>query len=531
MKKTRAFNERFSNFSEAFIAVISMITFGVLSIVSLLKTCHIDMYYSKDNNEHVEFLNDNVLVNLVVLLVIVALAVLLMHANVKRRTVRWVGAIAIACSAAIGVWWVLASKAVPVADSGSIITAAQQIVQGSTNILTANTYFYVFPFQTGYLLYAEGFLRVFGSNAITLFQLSNVLLVCATFVAILKLARILFDDTRVELLTAILLGLCIQPMLLSTFLYGTIPGMTLSIWSIYFVAKAMKQKRLMQLIPAAVLIALAVLLKKNFLIVLIAEIIILLVFALRNKRALTLAFAALMAALTFLLPTLVQKQYEIRADTNFGKGTPQMAWLATGFRESSLCSGWFNSYTTSVLRENDMDYDKALSQSKADLKEQLTMFASRPRYLASFMYKKVTSQWNEPAYQCIWSSAYTGQRSGEVSNFVIGLGAGTASDAINAYFNQLMQFVYVSMTITLIVLCFQREKRNEQRMIIPLILFGAALYHALFEAKSQYAIIYVPMMLPYAAFGMAHLHDWLVKKFFSKEKETKAVDNIEIAHD
>jgi uncharacterized membrane protein len=530
MKKTRAFNERFSNFSEAFIAAVSMIAFGVLSFVSLVQTCHIDMYYSKDNNEHVEFLSDNILVNLVILLVLVALAVLFMRANVKRRTVRWVGAIAIVSSAVIGVWWVLASKAVPGADSSSIITAARQIVQGNTNILKESTYFYVFPFQTGFLLYAEGFLRLFGSNATTLFQLSNVLLVCVAYIAVLKLARVLFDDTRVELLTAILLGLCIQPMLLSTFLYGTIPGMTLAIWSIYFVAKAMKKKRLTQLIPAAILIALAVLLKKNFLIVLIAESIMLLIFALRNKRALALAFVALMAGLTMLLPTLVQKQYEIRADADFGKGTPQMAWLTTGFRESSLCSGWFNSYTTNVLRENGMDYDKALSQSKADLMEQLTMFASRPRYLASFMYKKVTSQWNEPAYQCIWSSA-VGERSGEVSNFVISLGTGTASDAINAYFNQLMQFVYVSMTITLVVLCFHKEKRSEQRMIIPLILFGAALYHALFEAKSQYAIIYVPMMLPYAAFGIAYLHDWMAKKFFTRKNEAKAENDLETAQD
>jgi hypothetical protein len=49
-------------------------------------------------------------------------------------------------------------------------------------------------------------------------------------------------------------------------------------------------------------------------------------------------------------------------------------------------------------------------------------------------------------------------------------------------------------------------------MIVPLILFGAALYHALFEAKAQYAIIYVPMLLPYAAFAMAFVSDKLKKR-------------------
>lgn len=528
MKTTRSFGERFSNFSEAFIAAVSLIVFGFLSLVSLIQTCHIDIGYTKENSEHVSFLSDNIPLNLLILAALVVLAVLLMRVSVKRRTARWVGAIAIACSAAIGVWWVLASKALPTADSRSIITAAQQIAQGKIDALTKNTYFYVFPFQTGYLLYAEGFFRLFGSDAITLFQLSNVLLVCVASIAVLKLAEILFEDTRVELLTAILLGLCIQPMLLSTFLYGTIPGMTLSIWSIYFTVKAIKQKRLARLIPAALLIALAVLMKKNFLIVLIAEVVLLLVYALRNKKALTLVFAALMVSLSVLLPTLVQKQYESRADASLGKGTPQMAWLVTGFRESSLCSGWFNSYTTSVLKDNDMDYDKTLAQNKADLEEQLTMFASRPTYLASFMYKKITSQWNEPAYQCIWSSV-VGKRSGEISSFVSSLGTGEAGETFYAYLNQIMQFVYVSLTIALAVLCFHKNERDEGRMIIPLILFGAALYHALFEAKAQYAIIYVPMMLPYAAFGIKSLHDRLIRKLFAKKEAGKTHANTESA--
>ncbi len=88
---------------------------------------------------------------------LIALAVLLMRVTVKRRTVRWVGAAAIAVSAAIGVWWVLASKALPVADSRSIITTAQKLAEGNMRALKDTTYFYVFPFQTGYLLFAEGF--------------------------------------------------------------------------------------------------------------------------------------------------------------------------------------------------------------------------------------------------------------------------------------------------------------------------------------------------------------------------------------
>ena len=56
-------------------------------------------------------------------------------------------------------------------------------------------------------------------------------------------------------------------------------------------------------------------------------------------------------------------------------------------------------------------------------------------------------------------------------------------------------------------------------MIIPMILVGAVLYHALFEAKAQYSIIYVPMMLPYAAFGIHALSECIKPR---KEKLPKS---------
>ena len=91
--------------------------------------------------------------------------------------------------------------------------------------------------------------------------------------------------------------------------------------------------------------------------------------------------------------------------------------------------------------------------------------------------------------------------------FVQDLGKGNAAEIMNDYLNQLMQFVYVTMAVGFFILLVKKEERSEVRMIIPLILVGAALYHALFEAKSQYAIIYVPMMLPYAAYGVKQLSE------------------------
>ena len=506
MKQKKTVAGWFSGAAQWLAALASFAAFAIFAAVSLVQTCHVDIDFTKDNSEHVSFLNDNILLNLAFLAVLLLLGVFLMRATVKRKTAVWVGAVSIALSCAIGVWWVLSSKALPGADSRQIISAAQRLIEGKPDALTQTDYFKIYPYQTGYLLYAEGFLRLFGANQLTAFQLTNVAFVALAQIAVLGISRKLFDDPRVELLTAILLGLCIQPVLLSTFLYGTLPGMALAIWSIYFVVDAITKKKFLRLIPAAVLIALAILLKKNFWIVLMAESAMILFFALREKKWLMLCGMALMIALSVALPPLTQTYYENRTDTVFGKGTPQMAWLVTGFRDSSLCAGWFNGYTNNVLRENDYDYEKTLEKNKADFTERAEIFISRPIYLASFFYHKIVSQWNEPAFQSTWSSATT-KRSGEVTAFVKSLGKGEAAESMNAYLNQLMQFVYVAMAFGFFILLVKKEERSEARMIIPLILVGAALYHALFEAKAQYAIIYVPMMLPYAAYGVKQLSE------------------------
>ena len=511
MKEKIPFGEKLSNVSQWMVALISLIAFGFLSLASLIQTCHVDIFYTKDNNEHVSFLNDNILINLVILAVLIVLALLLMRAKVSRKTVFWVTLGAILFNAGIGVWWVLVSHAHPSADSGQIISAAQRLMQGQARALSVAEYFQIYPYQTGFLLFAEGFLRLFGANNILAFQLSNPVYVCISVVAIVLIAKELFNDPKIELFTALLAALCFQPALLSTFLYGTLPGMALAIWSIYFVVRSIRNGKLLPLIPAMLLIALAILLKKNFWIVLIAEGIMLLLFIIRSKKAILLIGLTGMMALSAVVPSLVQSFYETRSRESFGKGTPQMAWLVTGFNDSSLAPGWYNSYTSSVLRKNDFDYEKTLALCKADFIERVELFASRPIYLASFFYYKVTSQWNEPEFQSIWSSAASRVPNAipRASDFVLSLGEGTASDVIHEYFNQLMQFVYVAMAFSFWMLLRKKSERDEARMIIPLILIGAAIYHALFEAKSQYAIIYIYMMLPYAAFGIKMLSDRL----------------------
>ena len=56
------------------------------------------------------------------------------------------------------------------------------------------------------------------------------------------------------------------------------------------------------------------------------------------------------------------------------------------------------------------------------------------------------------------------------------------------------------------------RKRSGLCLLLPLIFFGGALYHLLFEAKSQYAFPYAVLLLPMAAMGICRIEDGLKGK-------------------
>ena len=43
---------------------------------------------------------------------------------------------------------------------------------------------------------------------------------------------------------------------------------------------------------------------------------------------------------------------------------------------------------------------------------------------------------------------------------------------------------------------------TEARLILPLIVLGGVLYHLIFEAQSRYALSYLPLIAPIAAYGL-----------------------------
>lgn len=493
-----------SNFLARLALACICVAFVLIALNGLFVSCQVETNFSFDNNEHVVFIKSNVIKSLAGLVIGIAAGLLLLKFRITRRLNYIMTAIMLGTISALGVWWLICAKATPYADSLFLLQEAEHAASGNLAALANSDYLRKYPFQTGFLLYAEAFTRVFGAGHIMAMQIMNIVFVDLAYLAVICISERLFRNDRVEFITIILLMLCTQPVFLGTFIYGTLPGLAFALWGAYAAIRFLENHKLGWMLLTAILLALATVLKKNYFIVAIAVVIVLLLDLLRNRTFRSLAASAVLILFCILGPILAQNSYESRVGTSFGKGLPQSAWLAMGLGESSMCSGWHNAEYPNDFSESNYDYAAADAEFSSLAAERMRMFLSRPRYLGSFFYHKLTSQWNTPSFQSIWSSA-AGPDAASASQCAQALYSGAGASAIEVYFHWYTQLIYFGFAVAMALL-FWKKDRTDAVLILPLTVFGALLYHAVFEAKAQYALPYLVMMTPFCAYALMWLH-------------------------
>jgi hypothetical protein len=200
-----------------------------------------------------------------------------------------------------------------------------------------------------------------------------------------------------------------------------------------------------------------------------------------------------------------------------GKGVPQVAWLAMGLQESQMAPGWYNRYTINTFKSVHFNAEAASAQALQNIDKRLTYFKKNPSAALDFFAKKALSEWNEPSYESLWVSQVKGHMK-PVPDFVENVYNGEAGKGLQNYFNMYQQIILIGFLFALIN---SFRKSNDLFAFLPLIILGGFLYHLLFEAKSQYILVYFVMLVPYAAYGwnaLAHLKVFDIRSENNKGK-------------
>ena len=487
------------------------LAFVYLFCLSMLSTS--DVSTGAGAGEVLRFTRDNVLLNLLGLALGLGLLLLFRRCcgRVRLKTLMLLLGL---WTLAAGALFLASVKLSPTQDSYIVSFWSMQSARGDTSYYHA--YFRRFPYQFGYALYQELFFRgVFlfvpdipEGYAYLLLQGVNLLLLVATQYALIGSVGLLFASERAQKLTALLLLLSPHGILTSSYLYGNLPGLAFSSLAILAFLRFQKRERWRTGLLCAACLALAVILKLNYMIVFIALLIVWLLCLLRRFTVKSLLCLLLCAAAVLGAKDLPQRCYEQRIGERFGKGVPLWSWMALGLHEGDTCSGWYDpTYTADLFERTGEDREETAREARAAIARRLEEFRQAPEEGLAFFDRKLLSQWNEPSYESIWNNNVREHFSepGRLYFLLCREGEG----ALKAAMNQYQQLIFFGFAAALLALWRRREILQ---CLLPLVVLGGLLYHLLFEAKSQYILAYFLLMLPMAAWGLDELFALLEKR-------------------
>lgn len=489
------------------LAMIAVLLFALaLALTSLFASARINpVDYSLLK---IELFRENPIVNLLVAVVGIALIALLGKLPVTRRSNLILGGVVLVALGLFGVAWVHSVKAFAESDGDVLIQICERLIAGDyASIAKSGEYLHYymarFPYQSGFLSYLEVLVRLFGTTGVySVARLINVGLLVSSYAALLLTTQRLFQNDRVTFVTIVLLCLNLQPVISCTFIYGLIPALTLVIWAIYFVVRYMQTDKKRNMIPVVVLLAVAVYLRSNTWIAIAAIGIVLLLHAIQQKKLAPIFMIIVIIVACMPLPKMAQTFYEQRLDTSFGEGYPKSYWAAMSLQKGWKATGWHvQEYQTMMEQTYGEDVAGIDARARLDVLSGITAFQKDPGTLGTYLFEKMVSQWDEPTFLSIWISKSVNTFGGPTF-----LARALYSDAFGSLYQlftgKLIKVMYFGFAICAVVLLFRRT--NEQ-MIFPIIILGGGLFHLIFEAKSQYVLEYLPLMLPLVAYGVFSL--------------------------
>lgn len=497
---------RFDRAAFGIVAGLLGIVFAYLLAYGMLRTSVFDP--AAPTSEHVLYVWDNAAVNLAMLLGWLVLMRLALRFEGRIR-LGWLTGIALGVTFALGVAWVLVLRAVPINDPGILYYTAAELTRGDPSELWRHeVYLRTNPFQAGYLQYSELLQRVFGRHSYVPQGLLNAAFLTAAYGALMDLTWRSLRDRRVQVAATLMLVLCVQPVCYTTFLYGNLPGLCLSLWALDCLLRWVSGGRRRWIVPALMLMALAVVLKPNYLIFALAASLVTTLYALGTRRLGVLVVCAGLLVAPMAADQLVRLALEKRTGFSLGEGAPQPTWLAMGMQEGPLAPGWYNRYSLTLMERAELDPDTALALNRQDIAQRLSDFAADPAYALSFYHQKMVSQWAETTFESLLVNRVMPNES-PFPALVDSLLSGGGSRALSLYMEGYTLTLYLGFaagTALLAMGLLRRKAWAWPRLYAPLALMvavlGGFLYHMLFEAKSQYLMIYLPMMAPLGAWGL-----------------------------
>ncbi len=343
---------------------------------------------------------------------------------------------------------------------------------------------------------------------------SNIFIVLALYKITKQLSK--KHKTNKSLLLTLILTFISLPML-ATFIYGDLPGLALSLFSVYYIMRYTETNKLRYGLISAIFAMFGYMMRMNSLIFIIATVIYLVLDLLKRVKEqkkgdadnnikedktlhksinestkvikqdrLKSNLISLVMIITFIVisivpASIVENHYMNKYGMDKTKAYPRVSFFLIGMSESHRANGWYREDLGEAALKNPIGVKE---EYKGKIKDRLQYFVKNPGYTFKFYTDKIASMWTENTY-----SAVMNNKQGDDDKIV------NMIEPLTFYQKVLL---ILTTLCSLIVLIQNRKNMSLEILFLITIFIGGFAFHILWEAKSRYIIPYIVALIPVA---------------------------------
>lgn len=507
-----------------YVKIVEGLTFFIICLLlfySLLSTTFMMI------PEQTALSRENVLFPMATIIFSIIAAIMLPRVNIVKRAVcqinenddlyKKIRKILLLVLFTITIMFVLSSQFIPRSDQIDVQNVVFKMHLGDFSDFDKNGYVGRCSNQRGLVLICYVFSLVFGSQNFVVFNIINALAICLLYI---ELAAFLghIGVSRACRIGIYITGIMYAPIILySYFAYGTLIGLSLSLLAIDFEFRYLRNHKVKYAILAALFIAVAVMVKSNYMIFMIGMLLFAFISAEKNWKSILILWLAIILC-CFGQSYGTKKILSAITGKEMTDGMPAISFVTMGLQESDMGAGWYNGYHAILYNESGYDTQLQKTWAKADLKERLAFFRENHSEAIDFFTRKLASEWNDPTFSAFWLfndySTYSNIHPGA---FVWLLQTDYAGFWGNRYC-KIFQVIFIFGSLLYFIIG-KKDENYEKSLILPTVFIGGFIFHFFWEAKNQYTLSYMVLLIPIAIMGYARLY-----KAFSKKRGSETVN-------
>ena len=366
-------------------------------------------------------------------------------------------------------------------------------------------YLGIYPQQKGLVVFYMILYKMFGERTF----------VCVQYLHLVYPQMILFSGYHIlktekasalaRIIFCIFIASCVPLYLYLPYMYGDLGSIAFSFLSVLFLVRFEKEGRIRDAVLLCISCTVALLLRKQIWIFIVAVMIVLVLAAVKRKkiRYAVVALCVVIAARgTFFC---IEKYFESVSGYRGVKGVPSLCWVVMGLQETDGIPGDYNRYNQGTFEENGFDADLANAVAKEDLKELVHTFAGNPAYARYFFSTKLRMEWTAPDFEAlritsIWK-AESGRDPENPPGWLYSLYTGIRYAQMMGFANAYQTVIYLCAALLALRLLFKKGGNYPVSVQLSFIyVIGGILFFAFWENKCRYVFPFfenIILLVPY----------------------------------